>query len=186
MTTLTPSIEEEALTMRIDGMTCGHCAQGVRKAIERVPSVTHAEVNHSIGIAKVYGVDEGSRFALNEAVKRAGFKPIVEENAEGSAARLAARAKREMRLLLWSLAWSLPVMIIHMGGMMHSAWGMWTVFVCATVLQPTSAITFYIGAIKSLRTRRTDMNVLVSMGILSGYCYAVLATFLPDQFGHAS
>src|SRR5690606_2560046 len=91
-------------------------------------------------------------------------------------------AKKALWLFWWSLAWSLPVVFAHWFGYMHEPWGIWVVFICATVLQPTSAITYYIGAFKALRRREANMDVLISVGVIGGYTYAVLATFLPERF----
>ena len=41
--------------LKIDGMTCGHCVAGVKKALEAVPGVESAEVSLAEGRATVRG-----------------------------------------------------------------------------------------------------------------------------------
>ena len=41
--------------LKIDGMTCGHCVEGVKKALEAVSGVESAEVSLAEGRASVRG-----------------------------------------------------------------------------------------------------------------------------------
>ena len=43
------------LTLKVDGMTCGHCAQTVTRAIETVPAVERALVDPKTGDVTVEG-----------------------------------------------------------------------------------------------------------------------------------
>ena len=58
--------------LRIDGMTCGHCVAAVKKALERVPGVTAAQVELATGRARVEG--EPSLDALLAAVQDEGYQ----------------------------------------------------------------------------------------------------------------
>ncbi|MFQ5819276.1 MAG: heavy metal translocating P-type ATPase [Candidatus Heimdallarchaeota archaeon] len=50
-------------------------------------------------------------------------------------------------------------------------------FLLATIIAGYGGIVFYRGANKSLRLRVLDMNVLISIAVISGYLYSVGATF---------
>lgn len=58
--------------LKIDGMTCGHCVAAVKKALEKVPGVTAAEVELASGRARVDG--EPSLDALMAAVQDEGYR----------------------------------------------------------------------------------------------------------------
>jgi len=58
--------------LRIDGMTCGHCVAAVKKALEKVPGVTAAQVELATGRARVEG--EPSLDALLAAVQDEGYQ----------------------------------------------------------------------------------------------------------------
>ena len=59
----------------IEGMSCSHCVQHVRKALERVSGVSKAEVD----LQKAQAVVEGEGFTdeqLREAVDGAGYTAV--------------------------------------------------------------------------------------------------------------
>lgn len=58
-------------TISVDGMSCEHCEQTVREALEHVGGVTDAVVDREAGTATVEGdADVG---ALVDAVEEAGY-----------------------------------------------------------------------------------------------------------------
>ena len=59
-------------TLKIDGMTCGHCVAGVKRALEAVPGVESAEVSLVEGRATLRGSAELS--ALVGAVEEEGYR----------------------------------------------------------------------------------------------------------------
>ena len=59
------------LKINVKGMTCGHCAQTVTKAVEAVPAVERAVVDLKTGEVAVEGnADEG---AVRQAITDAGY-----------------------------------------------------------------------------------------------------------------
>ena len=62
-------------TYRISGMTCGHCAQTVTRAVEALSSVERALVDLERGEMTVDG--EAEEQAIHQAVEKAGYR--VEE-----------------------------------------------------------------------------------------------------------
>lgn len=60
------------LTLKVSGMTCGHCAQTVTKAVEALPSVERALVDLKTGEVTVEGsAEEG---AIRKAIENAGYE----------------------------------------------------------------------------------------------------------------
>ena len=60
------------VTIGIDGMSCGHCVQAVKKALDKVDGVTEAEVR--IGAAEVnYQPDKADLGKIREAIEDAGY-----------------------------------------------------------------------------------------------------------------
>ena len=57
--------------LKIDGMTCGHCAAGVKRALEAVPGVESAAVSLAEARATVRGTAEIPR--LLAAVEEEGY-----------------------------------------------------------------------------------------------------------------
>lgn len=57
-------------TLKIDGMTCGHCVMHVKEALLAVAGVTAADVDLRTGTATVQG---GDAQALIQAVEAEGY-----------------------------------------------------------------------------------------------------------------
>ncbi|BAI75837.1 copper chaperone (plasmid) [Azospirillum sp. B510] len=60
------------LTLKVSGMTCGHCAQTVTRAVEALPAVDRASVDLAAGqVAIEGGADES---AIRQAIEDAGYE----------------------------------------------------------------------------------------------------------------
>jgi copper chaperone len=57
--------------LKIDGMTCGHCAMHVQKALAGIDGVTSVEVNLQAGEAEIEGSATGE--SLIKAVEAEGY-----------------------------------------------------------------------------------------------------------------
>ena len=70
--------EEKSMevTMKIEGMMCGHCEAAVKKALEAVPTVISAEVSHEKGTAVVRLSAETPFETLKKAVEDKDYKVV--------------------------------------------------------------------------------------------------------------
>ncbi len=64
--------------LKIDGMTCGGCANAVRRVLSAAPSVTGVTVNLEAGYATVETSAEVDPTQLVAAVEDAGYDARVE------------------------------------------------------------------------------------------------------------
>ena len=62
------------ITMKIEGMMCGHCEARVKKTIETIPGVISAEVSHEKGNAVVKTDGSVKAETLKSAVEEQGYK----------------------------------------------------------------------------------------------------------------
>jgi len=60
--------------LRIEGMSCAHCVQHVKEALEAVAGVKSAEVNLSNKSAEVEHEDKVNLAALRAAVEEEGYE----------------------------------------------------------------------------------------------------------------
>jgi len=58
-------------TLEITGMTCGHCAQAVTRALQAVPGVATAQVDLALGSARITG--DADTAVLIRAVEAEGY-----------------------------------------------------------------------------------------------------------------
>lgn len=64
------------VTMKIDGMMCGHCEATVKKALEAIPTVLEAEVSHTSGTAVVKLKEKTDPETLKKAVEEKEYKVL--------------------------------------------------------------------------------------------------------------
>lgn len=63
------------ITLKIEGMQCGHCSSRVKAALEMVAGVSSAEVSHETGTAVITG-ESLDAAALKAAVENQGFSVV--------------------------------------------------------------------------------------------------------------
>ena len=63
-------------TLHIEGMMCSHCEASVKKCLEAMDGVEHAEVSHTAGTAIVTLSKEVSNEAMKEAVEKEDYQVI--------------------------------------------------------------------------------------------------------------
>ncbi len=76
------SEEEEmnnSVTIKVNGMMCGHCEAAVKKALEAVPGVASAAADHEKGVAKAELSAPVEEAALKKAVEDAGYEYLGAE-----------------------------------------------------------------------------------------------------------
>ncbi len=64
---------DRTITLSIEGMSCQHCVQRVKQALEDVAGVARAEVDLDAGRATVTATDAVTRDRLAAAVADAGY-----------------------------------------------------------------------------------------------------------------
>lgn len=63
------------IDIKIEGMTCGHCAMNVTNELATLQGVSNVQVDHQAGKATVEA-DGVSNDQLSEAVSEAGYKAV--------------------------------------------------------------------------------------------------------------
>jgi Cu+-exporting ATPase len=161
------------LNLKVDGMTCAHCARAVEKALKSVDGIAVAEADYATGSVTIgYQGGKPTFEALEPAVRRGGYTLIKEE--EAKTRDVASDAKREERrsliLLILGVVLTAPVMVFHFAHLHGEAWD-WIALGLAVVIQATVGLDFYKGAIAGIRNLNLGMDVLVSIGMGSGLIY---------------
>ena len=64
------------ITMKIEGMMCGHCEASVKKALEALDSVKSANVSHEKGTAVLELSGEVSVVMIRQAVEDLDYKVV--------------------------------------------------------------------------------------------------------------
>jgi P-type Cu+ transporter len=158
------ALDNPAVDLLIEGMTCASCVRRVERALAAVPGVSAASVNLATAQAHVVGAAQPG--ALIDAITRAGYAgqlatPTSQPSAAGAhvapvawALLLAAPLVAPMVLALFGVHWMLP------------AWLQWAL---ATPVQFILGAGFYRASWKALRARSATMDVLVALGTSAAY-----------------
>ncbi len=167
------------------GMNCAACAASVRQALEQVKGVEWAEIDLAGGRVRVRTAGEVPTDALIAAVSNAGYgaEPVAnDETAEVPPVSTPSRDVRWRNLALFGTAFTLPLVLLHHGGL--GAWVghghamEWVSLVLATPVQAVLGWHFYRGAWRGAMARRFDMDALVSLGSTTAYVYSFAGLLL--------
>ena len=183
----------ETQTLRLQGMGCAACATKIETAINSVEGVTESSVNFALEQGKVsYDSNTTSIQEIQQAIIDAGYNSEViqewfDSTEDTSNNREQAQLKRKVifgsivSILL--VVGSFPAMTgLHIPGFPMWLHNPWLQLVVSTPVLFWCGQSFFIGAIKSLKHRTSDMNTLVALGTGSAYIYSLFATFFPSFF----
>ena len=96
-------------------MSCANCSAAVGSALTGTPGVVDASVNVATDEAIVrYNPETAGRGALYDAVEDAGYDPVREDDGSEPEAELTA-ADEQRRLVLFGLAFAVPLLVVGMG-----------------------------------------------------------------------
>ena len=174
----------ESVVLSVDGMTCNHCALRVQEALQGVAGVEGVRVDLAGAKAMVRRSTKSgtSDAALVGALEKAGYAAKVESAAGG--------VPQKARLQPWTRALLLgaPVTLI----LMVAEWGLglgmdrtyeWIALALTLPVQVLVGAQFYQGAWRQLRSGRSNMDTLVSIGSTAAFGFSVwaLATGFPGH-----
>lgn len=192
---------QDALDISIQGMTCASCVLRVEKALKAVPGVSAATVNLATERAHIDWATELSdpkdvSLKVLAAVHKAGYEAsVLEQHAAPSSAEADARALETNALLraLWvSLALTLPIFLVEMGGhlipsvhhFVHETIGMQRSWIAQSILTTLVLVgpgrVFFTKGLPALWHLAPEMNSLVALGAGSAWAYSMVATYLPQ------
>ena len=178
--------------LRIIGMTCGGCVQRVETALRRVPGAGEPVVNLLAETATVPLREEADRKALIEAVRAAGYDAEIVAGGRQVVDRMASDAdsretlRRHRQGLIQAVGLALPIMALDHG--MHVLWGhafdrqltaryMQLILLVMLGLSPGAA-PIIAGGLRSLVKRVGNMDLLVTMGVLTAFASSVWGVFV--------
>jgi Cu+-exporting ATPase len=175
-------------TIGIKGMVCASCSSVIEEALMSLDGVLSASVNLATEKAAVrYNPQEVTIEALKAAIVDAGYEVIEAETLDTEMAERGREQRRQFVLLVFSLALSIPIMVL-MIGFDYFGWGEalgivgyegYLLFAMATPVQFVAGYQFYIGTYYALRNRRANMDTLIALGSSAAYFYSVVVVFLP-------
>ena len=158
--------------LALEGMTCASCVARIEGALTAMPGVVQATVNLASEEATVRFVPGAlSTRDLVAAVESAGYRatPIADASERATIGRDASVGLRRDVVLALGLA--LPLLVGSHLSLIGIDWHMpaWLQWALATPVQFWCARRFYGAAIRAIRARTGNMDLLVALGTLAAY-----------------
>ncbi len=185
------------LELPITGMTCANCAANIERTLnKKVDGVVTAAVNFASERATVaYLPGAVSVEEIVAAIEKIGYGAIVpDESDAGEDAEQAARSadiRNQTRKFIVGAAFALPLFVLSMlrdfslvGPWSHAVWVNWFFGLLATPVQFYTGWDYYVGALKSLRNKSANMDVLIALGSSVAYFYSLSVLLLPAAGDH--
>lgn len=182
--------------LALSGLHCASCVGRVEAALREQPGVLKAEVNLATERARVVLLDP--RIDLVRALKRVGYGARDLADAEPPPDRVAARREEAAALSrdVWiAAAFSLPLVLVEMGGHVVPSFHAWTMrhvgmgalhgveLVLSTLVLFGPGRRFFTTGLASLWRLAPEMNALVALGAGAAYLFSTAATFFPGIAG---
>ncbi len=187
-------MSQTTLELPLSGMTCVNCAKSIESALKRREGVLHSAVDFpSSQVSVTFDDARISKGDVVRTIRDSGFE-VVEAQSGQSLQEAVQSAERSESSRQWGLLWfgvclTLPLFILSMGrdfGLWgvwaHATWVNWLMFALATPVQFVVGWEYYRNAYHSLKSGSANMDVLVSMGSTTAYCYS-LVVMLAVTFG---
>ena len=200
----TAASRDAATELPVQGMTCASCVRRVERALTAVPGVTEATVNFATRRASIrFDAALTTPLRLIQAVEDAGYEvprlhavndapTAPASDPTTRAAVLEAAELEEQRSIrrdfTVALSFTIPLLIIAMShGALpgsESTWARWLQFTLGTAVVFGPGLRFLRLAWVALKHRASDMNTLVSLGVLAAWAYSTTALVAPQLFPH--
>lgn len=176
------SLNDELFEFDVIGMNCNGCAQSIKSYLEKSEGVTSVDINFASEICSVtYVPSVISRQKIRQIVESMGYG-VTSDDDEYEAEQSKKKNLRLLRLKICvSAVLSVIIMLLSMKEhfrlpFMHleEKTLLITLFLLSTVVVFWCGDRFIRGAAASMRSRKFDMNTLISMGSLSSYFYSTV------------
>jgi len=178
------------VTISVGDMTCATCVETIESAIMELEGVNSASAN--LVTEKVKVSYDPQRVRVGDIKKRiveTGYRVIDTSTVDSEKEARKKEMVRQKQLLLFSLALSVPTLVLALAFMFtplkDNQWvmenGNYVLFLLATPVQFIAGYRFYINAWKALKNHSATMDTLIAVGTTAAYVYSLAVTFFPGS-----
>lgn len=165
------------IVLKVSGMHCVNCAANIAKALKKTQGVSDVDVSYASGKAFIaYDEKNTDTSKIIEVIKGLGFTAHVSTEAGRSGEELEniEELAKMRKMLVFSVAFALPVLILGMFFMQESIYVGYALFLLATPIQFIAGAQFYRGAWGALKNGTSNMDTLIVLGTTTAYIYSVV------------
>ncbi|MEY4114497.1 MAG: hypothetical protein RLZ76_1190 [Bacteroidota bacterium] len=167
----------EKVTWKVDGMTCANCALTINKFLEKqgMQQIRVNPIDGDVSFELMEGTDKNR---LKKGIDDLGYH--VSSDAVGDKKTKAAFLSTNVQRLVFCLPFTLVLMLHMLESVVHIHWLM-NPWIQLAICLPVFLIGmnfFGRSAIKSIRNKMPNMNVLVALGALAAFVYSLIGTLI--------
>jgi len=167
----------EKVTWKVDGMTCANCALTINKFLEKqgMQQIRVNPIDGDVSFELIEGTDKNK---LKKGIDDLGYH--VSNNTAADKKSKAAFLSTNIQRLLFCLPFTLVLMLHMLESVLHIHWLMnpWIQLVLCLPVFLVGMNFFGRSAIKSIRNKMPNMNVLVALGALAAFIYSLIGTLI--------
>ena len=182
-------LDSTTKSLKIGGMTCASCSKAVERVVKKLDGTISANVNLATEKLTVeFEKEKTSLSEIKKAIEKSGYKVLnnEDENIDKDKARKEKERKALFKRFIYSVIFTVPLLIISMGSMMglklpniidpmKNSFNFALVqFILTTIVIIIGNKFFKVG-FKSLFKGSPNMDSLISIGSLASYLYSVYA-----------
>lgn len=167
----------EKVTWKVDGMTCANCALTINKFLEK-QGMQQIRVNPIDGDVSFELIEGADKNKLKKGIDDLGYH--VSSDAVGDKKNKAAFLSTNIQRLLFCVPFTLVLMLHMLESVIHIHWLMnpWIQLILCLPVFLVGMNFFGRSAIKSIRNKMPNMNVLVALGALAAFVYSLTGTLI--------
>ena len=166
---------EQTIKFDIAGMHCVNCAMTIERRLKDLQGIKSVRINFSRAAGIVtYDADVTNKSQITRYVKEIGYTAKERVRLDQT-----SQASIQMVWLILSILASVSMMALMYAPVSHSMhiYMPYTMMGIATITALGPGMDFFISAYKSIKNLFANMDVLVSLGVLSAYAYSTFAVF---------
>lgn len=175
----------EKIKWKVEGMDCPTCALTINKYLEK-EGMENVKVNFATGDVSFELKGQKNESILSKGLNGLGYTVLDPDEAHAQAhqhiqdhghGKPGGWLKTHMQRFWFCLPFTL-VLMLHMIPALQHSWLMqpWIQFAITLPVLAVGMSYFGVSAIKSIRNRMPNMNVLVTIGALAAFIYSLYGT----------
>lgn len=169
----------------ITGMHCASCALTIESRLNKLPGVSKATVNYATQKATIESAAELTDEQVVETVKESGYLAAIikeggNDDSDHDQSIREAEIKKERNLFIFSLALTMPVLILSMILRDESNTSLITQSFLAGIVQFYVGVRFYRGFYYATKNKTANMDSLIAIGTSAAYLYSLATTYLME------
>lgn len=169
----------EKVTWKVDGMTCANCALTINKFLEKqgMQQIRVNPIDGDVSFELIEGTDKNK---LKKGIDDLGYH--VSNDTAADKKSKAAFLSTNIQRLFFCLPFTLVLMLHMLESVLHIHWLMnpWLQLVLCLPVFLVGMNFFGRSAIKSIRNKMPNMNVLVALGALAAFIYSLIGTLMGE------